>query len=98
MIATAASVRRSARSRNARKSVFTLRDLSRQTAEVIGAADQLGSVQIQARDGRSYLLTATPLGASTAALPDWRARRERICAAAFTTAESADFDKILAGE
>jgi hypothetical protein len=82
----------------ARKSRFSLRDLSRQTAEVISAADALGSVQIQARDGRNYRLTATQGRAGDTAPPDWRARRERICPVEFTSAASAAFDKMLSGE
>ena len=85
---------------------FTVRDLNRQPAAILKACDQLGSVRIRTRDGRSYeLRNEKPARAVVARTPrgkiDFPALWERMRAAGCvppTAAEMERIDRITAGE
>ena len=81
---------------------FTVRDLNRQPAAILRACDQLGSVRIRTRDGRSYeLRNEKPSASAPRAGIDfdtlWRQLREAGNVPP-TAAEMERIDRITAGE
>ncbi len=80
---------------------FTLRDLSRSTAEVIASCIENGSVRIEARDGKRFVLTEEKPTQPALAMPDWEARREKMRALGMvplTKAQTLRLNKLIAGE
>ncbi len=78
---------------------FTVRDLDREPAAVLDAADRDGAVRIKRRDGRTYSIQ--PVGAGPAkitALPDFAARRRAIFSRPIPAAQVRLVDKLIAGE
>lgn len=77
---------------------FTLRDLNRRLAEVIETCDRLGSVQIRARNGKTYALTAAGGRLQSGPLPDFAARRRALGIKPLSKAQAAALDRLIAGE
>lgn len=80
---------------------FTVRELDRQPAVVLDAADRDGVVQIKRRNGRVYSLQPTVESRTITSLPDFAARRKRIFGTAapiFTKTQARLFDQFIAGE
>jgi len=80
---------------------FTVRDLNRKTAKVLEAAEELGSVTIQARNGKRYVLQAAPPEQGGFEPPDFEARWSRLRELGFETpapGEVERLDRIIAGE
>ncbi|HZV36975.1 MAG TPA: prevent-host-death protein [Verrucomicrobiae bacterium] len=77
---------------------FTVRELDRNPAKVLDAADREGSVHIKRRDGRAYSLQ--PLGSAKkiTALPDFAARRRAIFPKPIPASQARILDKLIAGE
>jgi hypothetical protein len=77
---------------------FTVRQLDREPATVLDAADQEGVVQIKRRDGRIYLVRPEIPPMTTMKLPDFRARLKKIFPHTIPAAQVAIVDKLIAGE
>jgi len=78
---------------------FTVRDLDREPAAVLDAADRDGSVCVKRRDGRTY--SVQPVAATSAkitALPDFAARRKAIFSKPIPASQVRLADKLIAGE
>lgn len=78
---------------------FTVRELDREPAAVLDAADREGVVRIKRRDGRAY--SVSPLMAASAriiSLPDFAARRKAIFAKPVPASQVRLADKLIAGE
>ena len=81
---------------------FTVRDLNRQPAAILTACDQLGSVRIRTRDGRTYeLRNEKPAVCGSRAGIDfpalWRRMRVAGCVPP-SAAETERIHRIIAGE
>ena len=77
---------------------FTVRELDREPAAVLDAADRDGAVRIKRRDGRSYSIQPEARPARVTQLPDFRARIARIFPKPISKSQAQLFDKLLAGE
>ena len=78
---------------------FTVRELDREPAVVLDAADRDGAVHIKRRDGRVYSLQ--PVLAASAritSLPDFAARRKAIFPKPIPVSQVRMVDKLIAGE
>jgi hypothetical protein len=77
---------------------FTVRDLDREPAAVLNACDREGAVRIRRRNGRTYTMRPDMGPERITALPDFRARIERIFPRPFTAEQTRRADKLVAGE
>ncbi len=78
---------------------FTVRELDREPAAVLDAADREGAVRVKRRDGRLYSVQPVASGAARIiALPDFAARRKAIFARAIPASQVRLADKLIAGE
>jgi len=77
---------------------FTVRQLDREPATVLDAADKDGAVEIRRRDGRIYALQPKTAGGRITALPDFAARRKAIFPKRISVAQTRLVDKLIAGE
>jgi len=78
---------------------FTVRELDREPAAVLDAADKEGAVRIKRRDGRIY--SVQPLMAASArisSIPDFAARRKAIFSRPIPASQVKRVDKLIAGE
>ena len=79
--------------------IFTVRELDRQPAIVLKAADRDGVARIKRRDGRLYLLRpAIAESARITSLPNFAARRKAIFAKAIPASQVRLADKLIGGE
>ena len=77
---------------------FTVRDMDRKPASVLGAAKEDGVVRIKERNGRSYLLQPETNRKRITALPDFAARRDAIFPRAIPASVVRLVDKAITGE
>jgi hypothetical protein len=77
---------------------FTVRELDREPASVLDAADKDGEVEIRRRDGRLYALRPKSSGDRIISLPDFRARIKMIFPKPIPKSQAKMFDKLVAGE
>lgn len=77
---------------------FTVRELDREPAVVLNAADKEGSVRVKRRDGRSYSIQRESAPHKMGPLPDFAARRRAIFPKAIPAAQARLVDKLIAGE
>ncbi|HEX5399874.1 MAG TPA: hypothetical protein VFY06_12595 [Verrucomicrobiae bacterium] len=77
---------------------FTVRELDRQPAVVLDAANVDGIVRIKERNGRSYLLQPEPSQKRITVLPDFAARRNAIFPRVIPDSVVRLVDKAIAGE
>ena len=77
---------------------FTVRELDREPAAVLKACDREGAVRIRSRNGRTYTIRPDTGPDRITAIPDFRARIERIFPKALTPEQTRRVDKLLAGE
>jgi hypothetical protein len=77
---------------------FTVRQLDRETAMVLDAANKEGVVRIRSRDGRTYRLQPEGRASRITGLPDFHARIKKIFPKPIPPAQARLFDKLLAGE
>jgi hypothetical protein len=77
---------------------FTVRELDRQPATVLDAADEEGIARIRRRDGRTYSVLPEGRAVRALKLPDFRARRSVIFGKAIPSAHVRKVDKLIAGE
>ena len=77
---------------------FTVRELDREPAAVLDAADKEGVVRIKRRDGRSYSLQPDGGRKRITALPDFAARRNAIFSRMIPASQVRLVDKAIAGE
>ncbi|HEX4998571.1 MAG TPA: hypothetical protein VFY29_10100 [Terriglobia bacterium] len=78
---------------------FTVRDLDREPAAVLDAADRDGAVRVKRRDGRTYSIRPVGSGSDRiTALPDFAARRKAIFPKRIPAAQVRRVDKLIAGE
>ena len=78
--------------------IFTVRELDRQPAAVLDAADRDGAVRIKRRDGRSYSLQPDRDDKRITSLPDFAARRNAIFRRTIPASQVRLVDKAIAGE
>jgi hypothetical protein len=77
---------------------FTVRELDRQPATVLDAADREGIVRIKRRDGRLYSVRPESTTQKITALPDFRARLKKIFPKPIPASQVAMVDRLIAGE
>jgi hypothetical protein len=78
---------------------FTVRDLDREPAAVLDAADKEGVVRVQRRDGRVYSVQPVVVASSKiTTLPDFAARRKAIFSKLIPASHVRLADKLIAGE
>jgi hypothetical protein len=77
---------------------FTVRELDREPAVVLDAADREGVVRIKRRDGRSYSIQPEAQPSHISGLPDFRARIRKIFPKPISKSQAQKFDELLAGE
>ena len=78
---------------------FTVRELDREPAAVLDAADKEGVVRVKRRDGRIYSVQPVVVASSKiTALPDFAARRKAIFSKAIPASHARLADKLIAGE
>ena len=77
---------------------FTVRELDREPAAVLDAADKDGAVRIKRRDGRLYSLQPVAAPHKITSLPDFRARLKRIFPKPIPASQVAIVDRLIAGE
>ena len=78
---------------------FTVRQMDREPAVVLDAADRDGAVRIRRRDGRIY--SVQPVMAASAkitSVPDFAARRKAIFSKPIPASQVRLVDKLIAGE
>ena len=79
--------------------IFTVRDLDREPAAVLDAADRDGAVRIKRRDGRTYSIKPErSASAKIASVPDFAARRKMIFSRTIPVTQVRKVDKLIAGE
>jgi hypothetical protein len=78
--------------------IFTVRQLDREPATVLDAADKEGIVHIRRRDGRIYSVQPEARTQRVVKLPDFRARRRAIFSRPIPATQVAIVDKLIAGE
>ena len=72
---------------------FTVRQMDREPATVLDAADKEGIVHIRRRDGRIYSVQPEARSVRVTALPDFRARIDKIFPKPISKAQAQLFDK-----
>ena len=77
---------------------FTVRQLDREPAVVLDAADEEGVVRIKRRDGRTYAVTPEIPGRKIVSLPDFRARIKKIFPKQIPKSQADLVDRLIAGE
>ncbi|PYK02151.1 MAG: hypothetical protein DME23_02420 [Verrucomicrobia bacterium] len=77
---------------------FTVRELDREPAAVLDAADKDGVVRIKRRDGRLYSLQPVAAPRKITSLPDFAARRKAIFPRTIPASRVRLADKLIAGE
>jgi len=77
---------------------FTVRQLDREPAAVLDAADRDGVVQIKRRNGRLYSVQPETQRKRIAGLPDFRARLKKIFPRPIPAKQTAIVDRLIAGE
>ena len=77
---------------------FTVRQLDREPAAVLDAADKDGLVRIKRRDGRVYSIQPEPGTSKMVSLPDFAARRRAIFPRRIPAAQVRMVDKLIRGE
>jgi hypothetical protein len=78
---------------------FTVRDLDREPAAVLDAADRDGAVRIKRRDGRTYSIKPErSASAKITSVPDFAARRKTIFSRTVPVTQVRKVDKLIAGE
>lgn len=77
---------------------FTVRELDREPAAVLDAADREGLVRVRRRDGRMYLLQPLRASGKIISLPDFAARRKAIFSRPLPASQVRLADKLIAGE
>lgn len=78
---------------------FTVRDLDREPAAVLDAADRDGAARVKRRDGRTYSIRPeTAALTKIISLPDFAARRKAIFSKTIPAARARQVDKLIAGE
>ena len=77
---------------------FTVRQLDREPATVLDAADKEGVVQVRRRDGRVYSIQAEASARNAIVLPDFAARRRAIFPRMIPAAQVRKVDKLMRGE
>lgn len=77
---------------------FTVRQLDREPATVLDAADKEGVVRVKRRDGRAYSVQPETRPVRITELPDFRARIKKIFPKPIPKSQARLFDKLLAGE
>jgi hypothetical protein len=77
---------------------FTVRELDREPAKVLDAADRDGVVRIKRRDGRVYSVQREAVPQKIISLPDFAARRRAIFSKPLSRAQARLFDKLIRGE
>lgn len=77
---------------------FTVRDLDREPAAVLDAADREGAVRVRRRDGRTYSVKPEATAKKITALPDFRARIKMIFPKPIPKSQAAAVDRLIAGE
>lgn len=77
---------------------FTVRELDREPATVLDAADRDGLVHIKRRDGRVYTIRPEAPVRRVMSLPDFAARRRAIFSRPIPAAHARRVDKLIAGE
>ena len=77
---------------------FTVRQLDREPAVVLDAADKDGVVRIKRRDGRLYSVQPESAARKMVSLPDFAARRRAIFPKPIPAAQARLVDKRIAGE
>ncbi len=77
---------------------FNVRELDREPAAVLDAADREGIVRVKRRDGRSYSIQRESAPSKMGPLPDFAARRRAIFPQPIPAAHARLVDKLIAGE
>lgn len=77
---------------------YTVRQLDREPATVLDAADKEGVVRIRRRDGRVYTIQPESVARTISSLPDFAARRKAIFKRAIPAAQVRRVDQLIAGE
>ncbi len=77
---------------------FTVRELGRGPGAVLDICDREGAVRIRRRGGRTYTIRADAGPDRITALPDFRARIDRIFPRALKAEQTRRADERLAGE
>lgn len=77
---------------------FTVRQLDREPATVLDAADKEGCVRIKRRDGRAYSVQPEVSGQKVSSLPDFRARLKKIFPRQIPAKQVEMVDRLIAGE
>jgi hypothetical protein len=77
---------------------FTVRELDREPATVLDAADKEGVVRIKRRDGRLYSVRPESTTKRITGLPDFRARLKKIFPKPIPASQVAIVDRLIAGE
>jgi hypothetical protein len=77
---------------------FTVRELDREPAAVLDAADKDGVVRVKRRDGRVYTVRPETTAKKITALPDFRARLKKIFPKPIPASQVAVVDRLIAGE
>jgi hypothetical protein len=77
---------------------FNVRELDRQPASVLDAADREGVVRIKRRDGRTYSVQPESVVRKMVSLPDFAARRRAIFPKPIPAAQAKRVDKLIRGE
>jgi hypothetical protein len=78
--------------------VFTVRELDREPATVLDAADKEGIVRVKRRDGRVYSVRPETTSKKIIALPDFRTRLKKIFPKPIPASQAASVDRLIAGE
>jgi hypothetical protein len=78
--------------------IFTVRQLDREPAAVLDAADKEGVVQIKRRNGRVYSVQPETQRKNITGLPDFRARLKKIFPKPIPAKQAAIVDRLIAGE
>jgi hypothetical protein len=77
---------------------FTVRQLDREPAVVLDAADREGIVQVKRRNGRVYSIQPEGRAKRIIALPDFSARRRAIFPRTIPASQARRVDQAIAGE
>lgn len=77
---------------------FTVRELDREPAKVLDAADKEGLVRIRRRDGRLYSVQPESAVRKIVSTPDFAARRSAIFSKPIPAAQTRLVDKLIRGE
>jgi hypothetical protein len=78
--------------------IFTVRELDREPATVLDAADKEGVVRVKRRDGRLYSLRPETTAKKITALPDFRGRLKRMFPKSIPASQASLVDRLIAGE